>query len=270
MKRYLVLAGSLVMLLLIESCDNDPSPVVCRPEGLRVGTDSILFNYDGSARVNLISYIDVFRHKAQQDELTFNSEGRLITVTKKVFPLSAPSYVEFVHTLRYDEEGRPRDLVSQGASSNSIITEFTHDEEGRLSVASTSSDGDFIGSTRYEYNDSGNITKVFYTLNLNRQITEVLARENFTFDDKEKFYINVPELKICNEYLYAYLPNRNNCLSAKVYYYTYHQRFANPLSVSFQASYNEQGLIQSLESTGATTQLYSGDVLFERMSYSCN
>lgn len=256
-------------LLLIAGCGDDPSPDVCRPIALQVGNDSIAFSYNGKGKIDVISYHDVLGHKSKQNDITYNSDGRPVTIITTIFPLSANAFVDVEYRLTYDEQGRPKNLEALPFFGDPINTEFTHDDQNRLIEASTSSDGNFVGSTRYEYDEKGNIPKVFYTLNLNQRIQEVLARENLTFDDTEKFYANVPELKICNEYVFAYLPNKNNCLTATVYYYSYLQRFANPLSVEFQASYNERGLINSLESNSAT-QLYSGDVLFEAIIYHCN
>jgi hypothetical protein len=269
MRRYLHLPVFISILLGIVGCGNDPSPFTCRPKALQLGGDSIAFNYDDHGRVSRLSYYNVLRRMVKQDELSYNSNGRLVIITKNVFPIAGDDYTEIIYTLTYEND-LPKELVSQSVFLDRFITKFTHDEQGRLTEATTTEDGVFQGATRYEYDDAGNIPKVYYKLMNNQKLTEVLARENFTFDETNKFYMEVPELKIFNEYVYGYLPNKNNCLSAKVYYYSYKSRFVSPLSISFDVTYNEQGLIKSLESIGATTQLYSGDVLFERVLYNCN
>lgn len=268
MKQYLLWATLFGLLLLIDGCENDPSPIVCRPTSLQIAGDSIVFTYNGAGRIGVVSYYNILLRKIKEDELTYNASGNLATLTKTVYPIASDEYVAVTYSLTYDNMGRPTELVSQPPLSDPLTTEFTHDDQGRLSEAITTSATKFIGSTRYEYDEMGNIPKVFYTLNLNHQVQEVLARENFTFDENEKFYFNVPELKICNEYLYAYLPTKNNCLSSTVYYLSYDQRFVSPQAVNFQALYNDQGMIERLE-TESTIQFYSGDALFDRVLYTC-
>lgn len=260
--------GIVGLLLLVISCADDPAPFVCRPSALQFSGDSVVFEYDDGGRVSKVSYYDILRRRNKQDVFSYNTAGRLVTVTKTAFPIAASSYVEAVHTLTYEND-LPIELVSQSPFSAKIITKFTHNDQRRLVEASTSSSNEFIGSTRYEYDEAGNIPKVYYTLDLNHQITEVLARENFSFDNAEKFYGNIPELKVCNEYIYAYLPTRNHVTSSKIYYYSYKSRFVSPLSVTFEPEYNELGMITRLEIVDSSTQLFSGDVLFQRVLYNC-
>jgi hypothetical protein len=257
-------------MLLAIGCDRDPSPSRCRPKSLQFSGDSLAFSYDDKGRITMIAYYDVLSRKNKQDELSYGPDGRLGVVTKKIFPIALGSYTQVIYTLSYEND-LPKRLVAEARSSDKLTTQFTHDDQGRLVEASTTGRlNQFLGSTRYEYDDAGNIPKVYYTLDLNRRIQEVLARENLSFDGNEKFYHNIPELKICNEYLYGYLPTKNNCLSATVYYYSYEQRFVTPQSVTFQAAYNEQGMIKSLESIETNVQYYSGDALFERVLYDCH
>lgn len=267
MERHvaIIIAG---IMLLMASCGNDDDPLVCRPKALQFAGDSIAFTYDDAGHISKISYYDILRRMNKQDVLTYSTGGRVQTITKTAYPIVGQSYVEVFYTLSYEND-LPKELVAQSNFIGRFTTTFTHNNEGLLVEANTSNEGVFAGGTRYEYDEAGNIPKVYYKLMINQKMTEVLARENLTFDDTEKFYNNVPELKVCNEYVYAYLPNHNNVLTAKVYYYNYSQRFVSPLSVSFQASYNEQGLIRSLETVEASWQLYSGDVLFQRVSYTC-
>ncbi|HZY77972.1 MAG TPA: hypothetical protein VFE50_00520 [Cyclobacteriaceae bacterium] len=266
--KYLPSFTAIALLLLVISCGKDPAPFDCRPSALQYSGDSVVFEYNISGRIDKVSYYDILRRRTKQDVFAYNDEGRLVIITKTVYPIASTSYVEVVHTLTY-ENGLPKELVSQSPFSSRIVTKFKHNEQGRLVEASTTSGDDFIGSTRYEYDEAGNIPKIFYTLDLNHQVTEVLARENFSFDSTVKFYDNIPELKICNEYVYAYLPTANHALSSKIYYYSYKQRFVSPLSVTFQPEYNDQGLITRLEIVESDTQFFSGDVLFQRLLYHC-
>jgi hypothetical protein len=174
------------------------------------------------------------------------------------------------HSITYGSDGLPLSLVTDSDNGH-LTTTFTHDNNKRLTEAETTSGFNklFVGTTRYEYDADGNIPKVYYTINLNQQIQEVLARENLSFDTKDKFYIGVPELKIVNEYVYGFLPNKNNCLESTVYYYNYAQRFVEPQAITLTSAYDEQGLITSLKSA-TSGQFYSGEVLFNNVLYNCN
>ncbi len=266
--RLLLLA--LCTSVLFFSCGSDPGPLVCVPRSLQLYGDSIVFEYNDHGKVGAVIHYDVLKRVFKRDDFAYNTSGSLDIVEKTVFPITGGAYVEVVHTLSYDDQGRPSTLISNSAFSGSITTQFTHDAQGRLTKASSSSGSLFLGHTRYEYDEAGNIPKVFYGLNLNGRFVEVLARENLSFDDQEKFYSKVPELKTCNEYVYSYLPNRNNCLGAKVYYYSYLSRFVSPLSITFSATYNDQGLISSLGDNPPNTNLYSSEILFERVLYRCD
>ena len=271
MKRTLLLPVCISVLWAATSChNNDPGPSVCKPHSLLFGTDSIVYRYNDNGRVNTVVYY-VSGRQTKQDDLTYNSKGQLVTIAKTTLFADGSSVLDSYHTISYNDNETPASLSTDSYSGH-FVTEFTHDEQQRLTMAETKSgfQAIFVGSTRYEYDDNGNIPKVYYNIDVNQQVKEVLARENLSFDDKEKYYANSPELKIANEYVYGYLPNKNNCLSAQVYYYSYAQHFSSPLSVVFTATYNDQGLIKSLGNEGTSTQLYSGEVLFNSVLYSCN
>lgn len=269
MKPLLSLLACTLLLSAAISChDKDPGPALCKPHALLYDTDSIIYNYEGG-QVKTISYY-ISGLKTKQDE--FNYSGNLlVTVSKLSLQFDGTSTLDSHHTLAYNGEGKPTQLTTDSYAGH-FVTEFTH-ENGRLTKAETISgyaQTFFVGSTRYEYDGNGNIPKVYYTITTNAGVKEVLARENLSFDEKDKFYVNSSELKIANEYVYGYLPGKNNCLSATVYYFSYAQHFTSPLSVTFASAYNDQGLISSLQNEGTSTQLNSGEVLFNKVSYNCN
>jgi hypothetical protein len=271
MKRLSILSVGVVLLAFAIGCHNhDPGPSVCRPRTLQYDTDSIVYKYDDNGRVSTVQYFSSGR-QSRQDDFGYGSSGRIVTIAKSSLALDGTPSIDSNHTISWGGDGLPANLVTDSYSGH-FTTKFTHDDQKRLSTAETSSGFQqyFVGSTRYEYDDNGNIPKVYYTLNFNQQVQEVLARENLTFDDKEKFYINTPELKIANEYVYGYLPDKNNCLTSKVYFYSYAQHFVQPQEVSFTAAYNDQGLIKTLKTDGDNGTLYSGEVLFNNILYSCN
>ena len=269
MKRLLSLPFCVLLLSATNSChDKDPGPALCRPHALLYDTDSIVYNYE-SGQIKTIDYF-VSGRQTRQDEFNY-SGNQLVTVSKLTIQFDGTSTLDSHHALSYNSEGKPT-LLTTDSYAGHFITEFTH-ENDRLTKAETSSGYTqtyFVGSTRYEYDNNGNIPKIYYTINTNAGVTEVLARENLSFDEKDKFYVNASELKVANEYISGYLPGKNNCLSATVYYYSYAQHFSSPLSVTYSSAYNDQGLISSLKNEGTSTQLNSGEVLFNKVSYNCN
>jgi hypothetical protein len=267
--RYgLAITSAAIIIAAIVSCSSDPGPPLCQPHALLYDTDSVIFAY-ADGRVRSVLYYGSGR-RTNRDDYTYNSSGRLAIITKSSIGFDGDPILNSQHVITYGEDGKPATLVTT-SSSGYFTTTFTHNNDGLLSIAHTTSGigKSFIGSTRYEYDDDGNIPNVFYTIDVNHQITEVLARENLEFDDSEKFYKDNDELKIVHEYIYGYLPNRNNCLSSTVHYYSYAQHFTSPVSISFVATYDNEGLIKSLQSEGPNTRLYSGEVLFKKVLYDC-
>jgi hypothetical protein len=228
----------------------------------------VVYIYNNDQRVETVAYY-VSGRQTKQDEFTYNSDGRLQTVAKLTLYIDGTKSIDAHHTIVYGNDGLPATLTTDSYAGH-FTTEFTHDDSHKLTVAKTGvgTGNWFLGSTRYEYDANGNVPKVYYTIFVNGASKEVLARENLSFDNTEKYYANSPELKVCNEYVYGYLPTRNNCLGSTVYYYSYQQHFSTPLNVVFTAGYNDQGQIKSLESDG-DDQLYSGEVLFNDVLYSC-
>jgi len=268
-KRTSLLSASVAFILAATGCGNDPVPITCKPRALLYDHDSITYSYMGG-KIRTVSYY-VSGRQTNQDDLTYNLSGQLSTIAKSVIEIDGTMDVQAHHTLSYDIAGRPSTLLTDAVSGH-FETTFTHNEQGQLATAETKAgiqQQSFLGSTRYEYDSDGNIPNVYYTLNINRQRVEKLARENLSFDDQGKFYFNSEELKVLNEYVYGYLPTKNNCLSSVIHYYDYTQHFTTPLEISFVATYNDKGQIQSLQTEGPNTQLYSGEVLFKNILYDC-
>ena len=268
MKYILPLIFCIAVLLATFSCrDKDPAPPICKPHTLAYDTDSIVYNYQDGKITTIAYYIS--GNQTNEDQYTY-SGNVLKTVSKLTMRFDGTSTLDSYHVISYDDQGRPASLATDSDAGH-FDTDFVH-EDNKLVKAETTWGRSklFIGTTRYEYDGNGNIPKVYYTVNFNGTVKEVLARENLSFDDKEKFYVSAPELKIANEYIFGHLPGNNNCLSSTVYYYSYTEHFTSPLSVTFAAAYNDQGLISTLKNEGTSTQLNSGEVLFNKVSYTCN
>jgi len=267
-KKLLFIAIAWTTLVVVSCHDKDPAPAPCKPHSLLYDTDSIVYSYTQGRITKVLYYAS--GNQNYEDDIEYNAAGLPSTIGKFMIAIDGERSVDAYNTLTYDDNGLPASLVTDSYSSR-YTTTFTHNSAGQLIEAKTRSgfQMDFVGNTRYEYDDNGNVPRVYYTVNVNGNIQEVLARENLAFDDKEKFYSNSRELTIMNVYVYGYLPNKNNCLGSTVHYYSYVQHFTSPLSINFAATYNDNGYIQSLQSDTPNTRLYSGEVLFKNIVYDC-
>lgn len=269
--------GLLAMILLIAGCDRDEGPVSCLPDYLIVGVDSIVISYNTEGRLMKVKQFNqqVLNKLERTDEFTYDATGKMELVTRISHPFVGDPYVTSTMEIKYTGEV-PSSITQLFASGARIVTEYGHDEMGRLVTANTLTAGPgattlrFAGSSRYEYDANGNIPKVFYTINRNSGPTEVLARENTAFDDHVTFYDDIGDLRLYNNYINSYLPNQNNCLSSVIYYYSYTQRYTTPQNVSFVPSYYSNGKISGLVSDPPAQSNFSGDVLFSRVRYQCD
>ncbi len=258
----------LFVAVMIGCSDNDKGPTSCRPHALIYTTDSVVYAYE-SDHIKTVNYYGSGSLIAQ-DIYEYNASGKPELITKVGVFTDGRRYIDTEHTLSYNEAGLPSQLISDGYDGY-FTTTFSQDVAGRLvSARTTVTRGNYyLGTTRYEYDENGNIPKVYYTINVNGTVKEVLARENTGFDSHEKFYHTTPELKVVNEYVYGYLPNKNNCLSSIVYYYSYAQHFSSPLEITFAASYDDEGRIKSLRDDADRT-LNSGELQFKSVVYECH
>ncbi len=269
MSRLLLVLGTCVFAAMV-ACDKDPSVPICRPHALLFETDSIVYTYEAGRITTVLYYGSGLL--TNRDNFSYNSAGQLTSVLKFYVGVDGSTAIASNHVLSYGNDGLPLTLTSDDTYNGHFETTFTHDDQSRLSIADTryGAQDFFAGTTRYEYDENGNIPNVYYTIDFNGTQKEVLARENLSFDDRQKFYVNTPELKTATEYVYGYLPNRNNCLGATVYYRSYAQHFTQPLSITFAATYNDEGLIKSLQSDNPDMRLYSGETLFKAVDYDCH
>jgi hypothetical protein len=259
----------------MSGCDREKE-TRCLPGHLIVGADSITLNYNSEGRLVSVKQYDrlVLNKHERTDEFAYNDEGQIVLVTRYTHPYVGNTSVLSILALTYIS-GLPAKITGHFASGARIATDYAHDEMGRLTTATTtaaaigSTTFRFAGSTRYEYDGNGNIPKVYYTILRNQVETEVLARENTSFDDHTTFYNDLPDLRLYNNYINSYLPNQNNCLSSVIYYYSYTQRYTTPQNVSFEPSYYDNGMIYGLVSNPPAQRNFSGDVLFTQVSYDC-
>jgi hypothetical protein len=270
-----------MLFLALFSCHHDDGFKIerCLPSSLKTNTDSIVFEYDNNKKLTGTSYYLSSRHLTASNEFEYDNNGRLVTLKNydhRIFTNDVT--LNSTYTLEYDSKNLPSVLhINQSSSPNmEIKTEFTHDDQNRLSIAAINlifPDFSFQSAGfRYEYDDNDNVVKIYYQvrLNNNKDLEEVLARENLTFDDHPVFYKHSSALTIANVYLFNYVPNNNNCLSAKVYYPDYQSHFTSPQEFEFLPAYNKNGLVTQLIDPSQTAQLYFNEVLFNNATYQCN
>lgn len=94
---------------------------------------------------------------------------------------------------------------------------------------------------------------------------EVLARENLSFDNKPRFFSTVSELEIFKTFILEHEPGKNNVLSTKVYFNGPHE-YSIPLDLTYNVSYNDQGLIVDSIVHG----LLLTEHHFSGVTYDCN
>lgn len=263
--RLIILLLSIVTII---SChDKDTGPTVCLPHSLLYKTDSIVFAYAGN-HVTTVKYFGS-GFLIKQDDFEYNSSGQLAVVAKLSLAIDGTRFPEARHVISY-ENGYPSEVVTD-SKDGYYTTKFTHNDKGQLMTAESSAGliHDYLGTTRYVYDENGNVPEVYYTILIFGEKKEVLARENTAFDNHDKFYSNSPEMKVANEYVYGYLPNKNNCLSSTLHYFSYDQHFSSPLEITFAADYDDEGRIKSLQSDDSGRS-YSGEVLFLSAVYECH
>jgi YD repeat-containing protein len=251
-----------------EENKQDPPPFLdlnCKPAGLyptneEDSDDSLAYEYDAAGNLSRILHF-AGRKVRDMDLIEYDDLGRLAWL-RKAF---APTGIVFENfQIEYDGNSRPAILNTWGSTvnENPLKTIFTHDDKGRLIHISRANHTKW----RYEYNDDNNVRKVYYAADGFRP-TEVLGRENHTFDDRKKFYANVPALVTIYNYLLRFDPSKNNVTSATIYYIAplAIDSFSPPRALQYLASYNEHGWIRRyhLNSLDQVVEFYCSDIRYE-------
>jgi hypothetical protein len=250
-----------ILLVAAISCssDNDPHPSDrCVPQTLWAYGDSIVYDYAANGKLKKILY-HVNKTIVKSEALEYDNKQRLSKVVRKYESQTMPyQTVQIV----YDSNDKPERLNWWRSNTDSapLVTNITHDDQGRLSIKS----GPLNRLFRYEYDQNDNVAKVFGHDIINGG--EVLARENHTFDNKKKFYANSADLKILNEYIFDHDPSQNNALTATIYYPYPNTKFNTPANVTFTTLYDDDGLITNKNNQQATDV---GEFIFNFCKYKC-
>ncbi len=246
----------------------------CKPLSFFLAFDSIHLDYNGNGQLQGLSRFAASPAQNETEEYQY-SNGQLFSGAAT--SVAAPSRAYHQWTLTYGTDGLPSKLSEQWIGYyGQFVTVFTHDAQGRLVQGLTrvfngvDPNGTFVGGFTYTYNNHDNVTQVKYIINDGTGKTkEVVARENLTFDNADVFYHGSKDLTVRNVYVYHQLPNRNNVLSATIYYASYIEAFTTPLTLNFELEYDKAGRIRSFVSN-YPAEPQQGDLLYTRLQYECN
>lgn len=266
----------ILLAAVIHGCQSDaiePS-LACKPSSFYQAFDSIHLVYDSKGHLLGLSRFAASPAQNETEEYQY-SNGQLFSGAAT--SVAAPTRAYHQWTLTYGSDGLPSKLREQWIGYyGEFITLFTHDSEGRLTQGITrvfngsDPNGIFVGGFIYVYDDHDNVTTVKYIIADQNGLTkEVVARENLSFDHSPVFFRGSSDLTTRNIYVYRQIPNKNNTLTARVYYASYVETFSPPLNITFDPAYDKQGRIQSfLSNFPAEPQL--GDILYTRLRYQCD
>ena len=124
------------------------------------------------------------------------------------------------------------------------VTSFYHDDMRRLIKMEIPSGNDVV-VYRYEYDTNDNVVRIFYTLPGQQ---EFLGRENLSFNDMSTLHSRYQDLYFLDTYVFRRLPLRQNVESALLYSNGPLYRLKTPTVVTYQYSFNDDGLIVSRSS----------------------
>jgi len=259
--RICKLSFYLFIFIFTCSCNDEEVEVPCLPLSLTSFGQDIRYEYDDQNKLVSISYYSQNGTFANQKVILSYSNGKLSgAIDKSIFPDGSEILIN-KYDLEYVGDKPDRLLVGLDADVREK-TKFTYDTKGRL-VLRTKEFGSMITKTRYEYNDKDNVIKVFYTSP--GAATEVLGRENISFDDKVRFYSGSKELEILNVFVFGYEPSRNNKLQSDISWSNPNIQNIPSTIENYVLEYDNNGLI-----TGISTTAFTSEFIFFRLTYTCN
>ena len=233
------LAMFLPISLLLFYCSDDDS-YVCRPVNLFTPTEYTTYGYNAGGKIESIShYVD---SDPLSEKIYYNQNNRIAAVDM----IGHNRIVYKRHELFYDVNGTPLSMHSMdpGSSDPPDVTSFYHDDMRRLIKMEIPSGNDVV-VYRYEYDTNDNVVRIFYTLPGQQ---EFIGRENLSFDDMSTLHSRYQDLYFLDTYVFRRLPLRQNVESALLYSNGPLYRLNTPTVVTYQYSFNDDGLIVSRSS----------------------
>lgn len=152
----------IILLLSIQlffSCESDERIEICRPLSFKDYSDSIVFKYDGTTKVERLLYYAIGTQDVREDILEYNTQGQLIRVARFEGNPKANQNFELI----YDNQGKPQQLRAWGEDTSAPpnVTTYSYDSKGRLQTREKEVTNDLL-VYRYEYDNNDNVTRIFY------------------------------------------------------------------------------------------------------------
>lgn len=265
LKFVAAISFSFLLVLLFSTCSKETETLICRPLNLKLDSgDSVVFDVNDAGHLTSVIQYHVSGFEPDRFEFEYNTDGKMSKVNEYNV-LHAPANVIYrTHTFEYNGDLVAKVTTTDMTSSSVAVTTYTHNDGGQLIKL----DNDVFGSIRYEYNDQGNVSKVYYFLKGTAE--EFLARDVKENDNRFLFYEHIADLKQFYVYLKWYIPGRNNILSSIVKATLSNGQVvgtATPELVNYGVAYNNDGYI-----TGWKPNLvpFYSDSWFINVSYSCD
>lgn len=208
--------------------------------------------------------IDWFANKFRF-EFTFNNSKQLVSVIIKLDRGIGATYRSYDISW---VDGKPASLKQYGGDHDGepIETIFYHDAKGRLAKREVLLPS-ATAVTRYEYDNSDNVTNIYYS-GLD-PIDETLGQELVSFDSEPRFFEQDEQLRIYYIYLYGEQPSRNNVLSSKVYMpNAYSGHYGNPITRTYTVNYSNDGRVSTSTLVGQVSQS-NWELQFHGVRYEC-
>lgn len=273
-----------MLTVVLTSCKSDEETTIndCPVKGIELVAyaftpyDSIRYKYSDSQILEKIEYKNASR-VYYYDTIQYNSKGQISKVSNFYLdPDDDKVTLQKQYTFSYDSKNLAKSVdivVPQGLN---MTWSYIHDEKSRLTEITLEHNSLGIivaNSVRYEYNTDGNVVKVFYKVINGGNTSELLLKdtlaiENLSFDQKPTFYTSSKQLQFVNTYLYRYLPNKNNVLKSKNYYFSPTTSYSEPQTFEYSVSYNNRGYIKSSRSTSTSIPIIENYI--EGISYYCD
>lgn len=156
-----------------------------------------MFDYDSDNRLIQIRYRSLTAN-VYRDSLIYKGD-RLDSVVRYNFDTH---FVLEAHAFKYDDQDRIIRVANWGSMNSSRLEyTFTYDALGRLEKVQR-----WASVTRYEYNDSSSVTRVFHQFRTEPE--EKFGREHLAFYDEVHPFTSDRNLFIVQAYLNFWIPTK--------------------------------------------------------------
>jgi hypothetical protein len=265
MFRKILYLLTIPFLTFCGSSDTDePNPEeqisVCLPKSVTLVLSRLTFEYSDENRLESVTYYRSDGSLEKKDSLEYDTFGKVVKVERITKVAGASRTFEFVYAT--DDQLEKINETGGALQDEVRVKEFTYDNEGRL--VATLIPGSITFGHRYEYNDKGNIDKVYYTVPDFPNTKEVLARELFDYDDTPIFYAQSPELVQYFTFVVDKFPTANNYLRTTVYYESYTTSNIPASNIEYGIEYDENGLVSKVYDKS-----FISNILIDKALYDC-